>query len=81
MKTIEQIEAIGLDYADVRQIRYFLVEKGDITRWTGWLAKKHLVEKAFPELCASLLKIEAEQLVLGMIITDIEILEEKMDHE
>lgn len=39
---------------DIRSIKYFITDKGDITRWCDWEAKKEQVRLQFPELIAAL---------------------------
>jgi len=56
-----------LTYEQIGSIKYFILEKGDIERWTGWDETKPLVEAEFPELIHALTQLTiAERTLLAV---------------
>jgi hypothetical protein len=71
VKTKKEILEIGLTEEDLRSIWYFITEKGDITRWVGYESKQHLVEKALPEIVATISRIETEESILATLLDEL----------
>jgi hypothetical protein len=56
---------------DKSMIRYFIQEKGDVTRWCDWEERKSQVEKEYPELIEVLNKIETYERLLKAVLETI----------
>ncbi len=57
-----------LSSTDYAMIRYFILVKGDITRWVYWNEKKALVQKLHPELIVALeQKIVADRTIKAIV--------------
>lgn len=53
---------------DLNMIAYFILERGDITRWSQWEERKPVIVKEFPELLAALDALTvAEQTVRSIV--------------
>lgn len=53
---------------DKETIKYFFIEKGDVTRWTRWDDKKGEIEKEFPELIDALKRLDiAERTAVAIV--------------
>jgi len=35
---------------DLNMVKYYIEEKGDVTRWSGWEEKKDAIQSFYPEL-------------------------------
>lgn len=57
----------ALTAEDVRLIKYFH-DKGDITRWVDWEAKKALVEKQYPEVIDALNRLTIAERTLRAVV-------------
>jgi len=52
---------------DKSMIAYFITEKGDVTRWTGWERAMPLVEKELPHLMDALRRLESAKRTLDAL--------------
>lgn len=59
---------------DIRMVKYFYLEKGDITRWNKWGERCEVIRKEYPELIHA---IEKEMIYKRWAKHQIERLEEK----
>lgn len=57
---------------DRRMIRYFIEEKGDVTRWCSWEEKKAAIFATWPELRAALHNLDIAERNLKHIVAGIE---------
>lgn len=53
---------------DYRTIRYFIIEKGDVSRWCDWEQKKAEVASERPELIAALTNVLVAERTLRAIV-------------
>ncbi len=60
---------------DRRTIRYFVQEKGDITRWSEWDEKKDAIFATWPQLRVALHNLDVAERNLDMIVEGIANLE------
>ena len=60
-----------LSDSDRRMIKYFITEKGDITRWCDWPEKKTLVAKIYPELIDALDRLKIAERTLKAVVEKI----------
>lgn len=58
--------------ADRRMISYFIMEKGDITRWVNWNSRKEIIEAEYPELVKALQDYAAAEKILHLVVKNIE---------
>ena len=56
---------------DKNAIAYFILEKGDVTRWASWEKKKDLVRQEFPELILTLDVFTTAEKTLDRIANDL----------
>lgn len=63
----------NLSNEDKNSICYFITEKGDVTRWTGWESKKSDIEAEFPELIHALKMLEIAKKTLAAVVKSIDI--------
>lgn len=56
---------------DIEMISYFLVDRGDITRWVYWEERKPIITKEFPELIAAINALEIAENTLNRIARNI----------
>lgn len=64
--------AIVITDEDRRMIRYFIEDKGDITRWTHWEEKKFAVFSLYPQLRAALFDLGTAERNLKHIVAGME---------
>ncbi len=62
---------MALTQDDKDMITYFLTEKGNVERWTGWEKVKPDVEKELPELMHALKQLEIAEKILQAVIESI----------
>lgn len=62
-----------LTESDLEMVRYFLEEKGDVTRWIRWEEKKPLFAKHFPELIAALDALNVAERTLRAVVKAMEL--------
>ena len=56
---------------DISMINYFIINKGDITRWVDWKFRKKIIQKEFPELIYALDKFEHAEKTLTRVTKNI----------
>jgi hypothetical protein len=57
-----------LTASDYAAVRYFILDKGDVTRWVGWREKRPLFEQQHPELIKALRDLEASERILKAVV-------------
>jgi hypothetical protein len=57
--------------SDINMIDYFLIDRGDITRWCAWEKRRPVIEKTFPELIAALNTHEVAKKTLARVARSI----------
>ena len=57
---------------DLRSVRYFIEEKGDVTRWTDWDEKKAAIFALHPDLRLALNNMEVAELALKHALENLE---------
>ncbi len=57
-----------LTSSDVETMAYFILERGDVTRWSQWEQKKDLVAEQFPAIIRALQEIKYQEAVLRAAI-------------
>ncbi|HEC72396.1 MAG: hypothetical protein ACTSW7_01455 [Candidatus Thorarchaeota archaeon] len=68
---------------DINSIQYFLLEKGDVTRYVCWEEIRHSVKRHFPELIDAIKRLESAERTLNAIVKNLNIddLEDEDDNE
>jgi len=61
-----------LTYDQIDSIKYFILEKGDIERWSGWKDAKPLVETEVPELIHALIQLTIAERTLRAVVNSLE---------
>jgi len=56
---------------DIYMIDHFLIDRGDIERWSEWVERKVVIEKEFPELIAAIKAYEVAEKTLDRIARSI----------
>ena len=67
-KKILEDERLKITNEDRGSILYFTTERWPITRWCDWEKRKDAVRQAYPELIASLDRLETENRTLQAIL-------------
>ncbi len=62
---------VVLTDADRNSIKYFIEDKGDITRWTEWEEKKDAIFRGYPALRSALFNLEVAELTLKTVVAGI----------
>ena len=62
---------INITENDVEMVKYFILEKGDITRWSSWEERKLTIAAAYPELMFSLHAAEMSQRNLRHVVENL----------
>ena len=57
---------------DVDTIKYFWLEKGDLTRWVDWEKKLPLIKKQYPELIDAIERYEIAIKTLTAVVRGLE---------
>ena len=57
--------------SDIYAIDHFLIDRGDIERWSEWVARKTVIEKEFPELIAAIKAYEVAERTLNRVAGNI----------
>lgn len=53
---------------DLAMVKYFIREKGDVTRWIDWEEKKNAIFQFYPELRTALHNLERAELELKHVL-------------
>lgn len=56
---------------DRRMVKYFLEEKGDVTRWCDWEEKKEALFTLYPELHTALFNLDVAERTLKHVVEGI----------
>ncbi len=57
-----------LTSTDIETMAYFILERGDVTRWSQWEQKRDLVAAQFPMIIRALQEIKYQEAVLRAAI-------------
>ena len=68
----ERMKEQKLNYGDIAMVEHFLIERGDMTRWSHWEERKPLFEKEFPEFIAAMKNLEIARRTLRAVINNME---------
>lgn len=52
----------------IRSIQYFIGERGDITRWCHWEARKELIAQELPVLMAAMTQLAIAERTLMAVV-------------
>lgn len=52
---------------DVRSIKYYITQGGDIENWSGWEDKKKEISKKYPELIQALKNVQIAEYTLRAV--------------
>ena len=63
---------MNLSNEDIRMIKYFWEERGDLERWVSWLEKVPLFEKECPELIKAWRDYLMSKRILDIIVESLE---------
>ena len=58
---------------DLNMIAYFILERGNITRWSQWEERKPVIAKEFPELLAALDALTVAERTVRAIVQNMKI--------
>lgn len=56
---------------DKNMICYHILQRGDITRWSGWKKRKKDIADEYPELMMALTNLKIAQITLDAIVEKI----------
>lgn len=70
-----------LTEGDLDLLRYFWEGKQDIEHWIDWEAKKHLIEKEFPELMKVWQDYKISGKLMNRVLSDMCIEKDKIEYE
>jgi len=62
--------------ADLDDVRYFWMEYGDLSRWSGWEEKKEAFRNEYPELTDAFERYRSAKTTLTAVIKNLPDLEE-----
>ncbi len=62
------MSTVVIDDEDLRMVRYFIEERGDVTRWCDWDEKKAAIFALHPELRLALNNLEVAELALKHVL-------------
>lgn len=51
---LEHNDEAEMNEDDMESVKYFLLDRGDVTRWTGWEKSKPEFQREYPEFIAAL---------------------------
>lgn len=55
---------------DVNMVTYFILERGDITRWSSWEKRKAEIAEEYPELIAALYTVDIAERTLKAVVNN-----------
>lgn len=67
--------------SDLRAIKYFFVEKGDLTRWTSWPEKHEAFKAQFPEIHAKMQMASAAFALVEQLTKEVAVLLEQAEKQ
>ncbi len=67
------MSTIVIDDEDLRMVRYFIEERGDVTRWCDWDEKKEAIFALHPELRLALNNLELAELALKHVLEGLDV--------
>lgn len=53
---------------DLVMVRYFIAEKGDVTRWIDWEARKSAIRAKYPHLVDAIDRLDSANRTLKAIV-------------
>ena len=62
---------MSVTQSDINMIDYFLIDRGDIERWSSWEDRKDDIFNEFPELEAALKAVEVAEKTLSRVARSI----------
>ena len=71
--TVDEVNPRALTAEDIRMLKYFWVEMGNLGRWSGWNEALPSIKKQIPELLEALKKREDSILEISRIIQSLHI--------